>query len=389
MDRSLCTRGIPFKTALGLVGLAFLIALMAAPRCALAQDEPAAEPEVQEIGLLFTQTAERGKIAEAKGESSDRFNLVLHGVSRQAVWFQDRPGRQSGHIPTESFADSWEGFGFADDPPNAALSVLDAPSRRDTVILTLGTPRYKPDKEKLVYPARIEDEATGNLAHLESSRDDAVSTRFRDASLFVDDAASPVIKGCVIQPWTSCPGIDLTGTNLFGANISRANFTGANFTRVNLTQAILYFANFTGANFTGGNFTRANFTGAKLTAAKFRNSYLWSADLTDTDLTGADLTRADLTGADLTGSKFVRVTLTRANFTSATLAGLNLTEFNFAGLALTGANLTGANLFLADLTGADLTGANLTGANLTEADFSGARFCGTTMPSGRINNSGC
>ena len=47
-------------------------------------------------------------------------------------------------------------------------------------------------------------------------------------------------------------------------------------------------------------------------------------------------------------------------------------------------DLSGANL-----TGANLTGANLTGANLTEVNLDGVVLCNTTMPDGRVNNSGC
>ena len=37
----------------------------------------------------------------------------------------------------------------------------------------------------------------------------------------------------------------------------------------------------------------------------------------------------------------------------------------------------------------DLSGANLTGANLTEVNLDGVVLCNTTMPDGRVNNSGC
>jgi hypothetical protein len=65
-----------------------------------------------------------------------------------------------------------------------------------------------------------------------------------------------------------------------------------------------------------------------------------------------------------------------------------------------GANLSNSNFFAADLRGADFRGANLSGSCFVGADLTGAKlgssvnlhdaiFCHTTMPDGRIDNSGC
>lgn len=241
------------------------------------------QPEVQEIGQLFTQTAERGKLAHPKRGDSSRFNLVLGGVSHQVVWFQDRPGRQSGHIPTGSFAQSWAGFGFEEDPPNAALTVLDAPHHRDTVVLTLGTPRYKASEEKLVYPARIGEEATGNLSHLESSRDDAVRARFGEASLFIDDATAPVGNGCVIEPHANCEFANLSGVILTNANFVYANLHAANLSHADLGYATLYGAHLPNANLSYADLTGADFSNADVAYVNFSG-----ADVTDdTEFTGA------------------------------------------------------------------------------------------------------
>ena len=58
-----------------------------------------------------------------------RFNLKLFGVNPQVVWFSDRPAR-SRATPVGDFARSWPGFGLLDDPPNAALTLLDADDRQ-------------------------------------------------------------------------------------------------------------------------------------------------------------------------------------------------------------------------------------------------------------------
>ncbi len=73
-------------------------------------------------------------------EGKPRFKLTLRKVNPQVVWFSDRPARQSGHIPVGGFARSWEGFGFVEDPPNAALTLLHADDRGDTVVMSSARP---------------------------------------------------------------------------------------------------------------------------------------------------------------------------------------------------------------------------------------------------------
>ncbi len=92
----------------------------------------------------------------------------------------------------------------------------------------------------------------------------------------------------------------------------------------------------------------------------------------------------DLSGVDLTNSFLAGATLFRSN-----LSGANLTNADLFGADLTDVNLTGANL-----SGANLGNSRLVDANLTDADISGAVFdsaiiCKTTMPDGKIDNSGC
>lgn len=183
----------------------FLVVTSTLAPAALAQGP--SEPTEQEIGMLFTHTAERGTLTPVEGKP--RFTLKLHDVAPQAVWFSDRPARDSGQIPIRGFVRQWAGFGFDVDPPNAALTLLDAANGQDTVVLKLGAPRYLAETNTLRYSARTLDEATGNLSHLESQRDRRVPRRFGDASLFIDDATGLVLNGCVIQPYSTCEQPDL------------------------------------------------------------------------------------------------------------------------------------------------------------------------------------
>jgi len=313
----------------------------------------------QEIGLLFAQTANRGTMKPIKG--TPRFNLKLFGVNSQVVWFSDRPARQSGQIPVREFTRSWAGFGFVEDPPNAALTLLRAHNSQDTVVMELGRPHLKKKKKSRIrYSAQILDEATGNLSHLDSDLDPSVNRRFRAPSLFIDDAAGRVVNGCLIAPHSICPGVDLHAADLRGANLRGANLRGANLIEADLRGANLIEADLRGANLRGANLSRAG------------------------ELGGANLHRADLGGANLSRAGLIGAALSRANLREA-----DLREANLNGADLRLADLREADLSEANLVGANLARANLKGANLTGADPRGAKFCRTAMPDGSINDRDC
>jgi uncharacterized protein YjbI with pentapeptide repeats len=341
-------------------------------------------PDQQEVGLLFTQTAPSGTLKPVEGGAADRRTLVLEGVSRQVVWFTDRPARKSGHLPLAGFVSQWPGYGFVEDPPNAALTVLDASAGQDTVVLTLGQPRYRAKRDRLRYPAQLEGEASGNLSHLEPSRDRRVPRRFADASLFIDDATAPVSGACVIQPFAECSYADLHGAGLHGARLSFANLSFANLSVADLSDADLSDA----------DLFRADVHGADLSNADLHHADLHQADLTVAFLSGANLSFANLSFANLPGATLLRANLTNADLPTANLSAADLTTANLTRADLTRADLSAADLSraslpFANLPGANLSDANLSGANLSRANLSGAKFCRTTMPDRSINNSGC
>ncbi|MEE8528391.1 MAG: hypothetical protein V3S70_07445, partial [Gammaproteobacteria bacterium] len=75
-----------------------------------------------DIEYLFVQTAD--------GVMLENGVLRLMGVSPSTLFFSDRPERVTGHTPTAYFVAHWasgtDGQSFADVPPNAALSILEA-----------------------------------------------------------------------------------------------------------------------------------------------------------------------------------------------------------------------------------------------------------------------
>jgi hypothetical protein len=64
----------------------------------------------------------------ARTVTSDQTTLTLQDVSPSTLYFSDRPERVVGHMTTEQFVEQWtEGpNSFAEDPPNAVLSYVDA-----------------------------------------------------------------------------------------------------------------------------------------------------------------------------------------------------------------------------------------------------------------------
>jgi hypothetical protein len=150
-----------------------------------------------DVGLLFVQAAPHGTFMTAGGE--DNFTLTLRDSAAQVIWFSDRPERHYGHVPIEKFVGAWKEFGFAKDPPNAALTLLRGDDKEDTVIVKLGQPRYDAARDTLSFPAHRLVHAPGRLADFESDNDGSVPERFADASLFIDDTSSygPIIcHGC-------------------------------------------------------------------------------------------------------------------------------------------------------------------------------------------------
>ena len=83
----------------------------------------------QEIEALYVQSAQSMRYGDG--------TLTLQGLAPTTIIFSDRPERITGHIPAQEFVDSW-GDGddsFADDPPNAVLSIFSADEINDVVVV--------------------------------------------------------------------------------------------------------------------------------------------------------------------------------------------------------------------------------------------------------------
>ncbi len=119
-----------------------LVTLMLTPFVAAAAEN--AQPET--VQLLYVQTAKAYTYADGE--------LTLLSVSPATLFFSDRPERIVGHVATDDFVSIWgEGENnFAEDPPNAALSVFTGESTMETVVELL-KPRLEGDN--LIYQIKL------------------------------------------------------------------------------------------------------------------------------------------------------------------------------------------------------------------------------------------
>lgn len=113
-----------------------------------------AEPQIQsaamtnDVQLLFVQHASSGSLAQ----DGDAYRLTLNDVAESTVRFADRPYRYLDSVSTGSFVESWS-FGddsFADDPPNAALTINEAGGQK-TIVVELLNPAYDEGTKTLTY----------------------------------------------------------------------------------------------------------------------------------------------------------------------------------------------------------------------------------------------
>src|SRR5271169_5225266 len=156
------------------VGLcAWLVALIAAPHAAFAQDAIAA-PAQKTIGspakdAMIPSLA----VINSRGASLQGNTLTMTGVSINSIVFADRPYRAAGHVLTKHFLKEWDegSDSFAKDPPNATISVLGAEgdSVEDAVVV-LKAPKLEGD----------------NLTFEVSVLEGSLSKATGPASLFID-----------------------------------------------------------------------------------------------------------------------------------------------------------------------------------------------------------
>jgi len=308
-----------------------LLVLAAAITPALGAGKATKRPKEQKVSLLYVLNA-KGATLVPESASTTRYRLTVKSPQHDVVWFSDRPERKSGTFPVGSLADHWAGFGFGSDPPNVAIDYLDSLGRNRTVLVELADPRLR--KGRLSFAARLLKPTTVTDPDLASHADAADVTpprRMRNVALFVDDTKARVLDGCVLQPFTVCPG-----------------------------------THFGEAEFNGPSLSGADLSGAELSGSSI------AGEIENVDLSGADLSGASLAGI-----------YEKVNFEGADLERAYLDESLFSNVNMANANFLGTFVYKATF-----GNSNLRGAQRFEL-LQELKICNTTMPDGSINNIGC
>lgn len=372
------------------------------------------------INYLFLLEAASGAYDPAPDGLTGTITLTAPDSNIQ--WFSDRPERLAGHRPLSTFLDYWDRLGFAQSAPNAAISLPNGSPEQDTMIFTMGKPRWESSTSSLSFVAtRLDDVQPGRLQAQAARADGGLPSTFRSAVLFIDNAGD--VADVIGNVWTITEGIALMamcGTSViipgeFYNGCDRQDLRGKDMTGgkvgggpcgvfgcKGVATPQFQDANLEGANLDGtgpggraGQFQRANLTNAKLTNGNWQGSQFVGANLRGTNFGHSNLTSANFTNTTLDGNNFEGSALVGAQFSpgatirNVSFAGVDLRSANFNGVTLenvdfTGANLTAAQFVNATLNGvkfnkARLTSVNFTRANLSNFDYHEGYYCGPPL----------
>jgi hypothetical protein len=136
---------------------------------------------------LFTATAAGGRLTKVAG---DTYKLRLVDPAATVSAFTDRPVRQATTQTLKRFVADWDDYGFAADPPNAALVLDQAPAAHDTYMFELSNPQVGRRGNLTFTAKRIGARPAGALEPIARRADRGTPRGFGRASLFVDDGSA-------------------------------------------------------------------------------------------------------------------------------------------------------------------------------------------------------
>lgn len=168
--------------------LACALALVVAALGATPAASAAAKPS-----YLFALTSSGGSLTrDASG-----WWITLTGTSPIVTRFSDRPQRLASTESPARFAAQWQRYGFAADPPNAALVIADGSATADIFVVELRRPRV--NGTRVTFRARPIRTASTALARYVPRADRMRDMAFGPASLFIDDGTATVFQPLTLQ----------------------------------------------------------------------------------------------------------------------------------------------------------------------------------------------
>jgi hypothetical protein len=165
---------------------AALFAALAVSSQAFAATTPAElrKAPVRNQSVLFAHDADRGTFTAIPGRRG-QYWLRLEGVSPRAIFFENRPGLNSGEVSVTRML-----AGFFDKPgvdvPNAAVNVIAPDGRQRLMAVKLLSASYDRQRATVRYRVRALRNVTTPLPPSRRSTDARLPGSFGDASVFID-----------------------------------------------------------------------------------------------------------------------------------------------------------------------------------------------------------
>lgn len=181
-----------------LAAIAFLaMAVLSVSYGVLAEETEELQPE-KNVTFMFVQTAQSGTLIPVEG-MDNLYTLTLMGVAPQTIAFSDRPERIVVQAPMQQFLD---GMCFScDNPPNAAIEILDADGDEDLAVVELFDPVYDAANQTLQYNVSFLELPDLSYAVFNERADEALPETFGSAALFIDDCKDGAVE-CNKGPYT-------------------------------------------------------------------------------------------------------------------------------------------------------------------------------------------
>jgi hypothetical protein len=143
------------------------------------------EPQVSDPSVLAVLDAKKGTFDSASGK------VTLSQVAPRAIWFTDRPARQTGAYTLPQLLST---FFDGQPPPNAALEFEGADEKSDVTVVQVSDPKYDGEKNQLIFTAKIVGDPTTELrpdtalADFVRRHDGKIPKSFGSTRLFIDSA---------------------------------------------------------------------------------------------------------------------------------------------------------------------------------------------------------